>query len=672
MLKASKQRIMKMHVGAEKALMASQIAWTRRAGAILLILISSWASPATADREHEREQFRAGWAAAARGDQAGTLSAIQALNDYPLRPYLEFELLRQRIDQVPENVIDKFLARHRDWSFADSLQRTWLRSLARQRKYDALLRHAEQNPDPVVQCHLARADLEAGRLSGLDQRARELWLISGSQVGDCDPVFHWWRNNGHLTSDLAWRRFHMALSAGERGVASYMRRYLDSDQQHWAELWLAMTDRPWVTLRQARQWIDHEQARLIVKRGLDQLASDDWKRARQGWEMHQARFSWSADDKADIERRIALFQAVAMDPDAVAVIDELPSQQIDQQMLEWRARAAMAHADWQQVLNSIAAMDLREQGRGRWRYWRGRALAALNRPEALVAYASLAGEANYYGFLSASILGQDLNLCAEELDVDPEIQRRLMRDPRFERALELHQVGLSWHARRTWAGVAQRMSQAELHQAALLAAGQGWYDRAISALGNAGTMRAYPWRFPLIEKGQVTAAATRWNVDPALVYGLMRAESAMQADALSPAGARGLLQLMPATASLVARRNSLTYNSQADLVNPRVNISLGVAHLSELQDRYNGQWMHVAAAYNAGAGAVDRWLDTRPHNEPDVWLETLPYFETRDYVPRVLAFATIYEWQLGRSPRVLTDTIRSGTGGGNLAFNCAP
>ena len=169
-----------------------------------------------------------------------------------------------------------------------------------------------------------------------------------------------------------------------------------------------MNDRPWPTLRQARQWTDHEQARLIVKRGLDRLASDDWERAREGWAMLDSHFSWSVEDKARIARRIALFQAVAMDPDALVAIDALPSDQIDQQMLEWRARAAMAQADWQGVLDSIAAMDLREQGRGRWRYWRGRALAALNRPEALVAYASLAGEANYYGFLAATALGQDL------------------------------------------------------------------------------------------------------------------------------------------------------------------------------------------------------------------------------------------------------------------------
>jgi soluble lytic murein transglycosylase len=173
----------------------------------------------------------------------------------------------------------------------------------------------------------------------------------------------------------------------------------------------------------------------------------------------------------------------------------------------------------------------------------------------------------------------------------------------------------------------------------------------------------------MAQKGSVLALSKRHEVDPALVYGLMRAESAMQPDALSPAGARGLLQLMPSTARAVARRNGLTYNGSDDLMAPEVNLPLGIAHLAELQQRYDGDWVRVAAAYNAGISAVARWMDSRPHTDPDVWMETLPFFETRDYVPRVLAFATIYEWQFGDSPSVLARHALAGEPNGN-GFAC--
>ncbi len=624
------------------------------------------------DVEAKREIFRQGWAAAARGDHAATLQAIHDLDDYPIRPYLEFELLRQRIDQTPEAVLEAFLARYRDWTFASNLERTWLRSLGRRGEYETLIRHGRDASDAQVQCYLGRADLAKGNHDGLQARAEALWLVGHSQHSACDPLFDWWRRQGNPSHEVAWRRFHLALSAGQDGLARYLRRYLDGDRQHWADLWLDMQARPDRTLRSARQWRDHDQARLIVRSGMIRLARSDWEQAQQRWPALERRFDWPDDDAAAIARELALYQAVGLDSGAVAAIDDLPDEVLDQQMLEWRARAAMANGYWESVLTSIQAMSLSEQARGRWRYWRGRALAELERPEAMVAFVSLASESNYYGFLAASRLGQDFNLCNDEISVDADTQRRLMRDAEFERAVELFRVGLYTHARQTWVRVARRLSHAELDQAALVAAGLEWHDRAISALGNNGRMQAYPWRFPMVEKGRVVSASQRWQVEPALIYGLMRAESAMQVDARSPAGALGLLQLMPSTAAAVARRNGLTYANSVDLMNPEINIALGVAHLAELEKRYQGQWIHVAAAYNAGINAVARWLDTRPLNEPDVWLETLPFFETRDYVPRVLAFATIYEWRMGHEPRVLRDTLLGDADDSNdQGFDCA-
>ena len=638
--------------------------------ALLTLAAVTVTAPTRADRKAERETFRAGWTAAARGDQAATLQAILALPNYPLTPYLEFELLRQRADRVPEEVVEQFLARYRDWSFRPALERAWLRSLGRRGADDVLVRHGRASTDTEVRCYVARADLAAGRLDGLVDRVHDLWRVGRSQPDACDPLFAWWRRQGELTPDRAWERFHLALAAGETGLGRYLRRYMNSDQRLWADRWLALTARVDATLAQARTWPDHAQTRLIVLSGLKRLARSDHERAAMRWSQFDNRFSWSAQDRATVARELALFKAVALEPDAVATIDRLDATVVDQQMLEWRARAAMATGDWAEVLSSIQAMVLTEQARGRWRYWRGRALAELKRPEAAMAYASLAGETNYYGFLAATRLGLDLTLCNQDVTVEPELQRRLMRDAEFERALELNAVGLDWHARRTWYHASQRLRLAELRQAAVLAAAQEWHDRVIRALGNAGAMQAYTWRFPMVEKGSVTRLARQHDVDAALVYGLMRAESAMQADARSPAGARGLLQLMPATASAVARRHQLAYQRRSQLYQPALNIALGVAYLGELQTDFQNEWIHVAAAYNAGANAVRRWLDNRTLSDPDIWLETLPFFETRDYVPRVLTFATLYEWQLRRPPQVLAEHVLPGIAPANQQFAC--
>ncbi|QOC22329.1 lytic transglycosylase domain-containing protein [Wenzhouxiangella sp. AB-CW3] len=608
---------------------------------------------AQSSRDSQREVFRQGWAAARRGNQAGVVAAISELDDYPLTPYLEFELLRQRIDKVPEVVMEQFLARHRDWSFAGRLETAWLRSLGRREQWDALLLHGSGSQDTEVRCHVAHARVVQGQHEGLEAEVELLWKVGRSQPDACNPVFSWWRDQGNPSPQVAWERFRLAVDAGEQNLARYLRRYLPASEREWAERWLLMRSRPQNGLRRARHWPDQAHSRLLVSAGVRQLARSDQARARDQWTRLAPRFDFSSEQRAGVERELALFAAVALEEDALEAIDALPAEVRDQQILAWRARVAMAHDRWNEVLASIQGMSVDEQAQSRWRYWRGRALAALNRPDALVAFGTLAGDSNYYGFLAALQLQQPLNLCSEELSPDADVQRRLLRDAEFKRAVELFHVGLAGHGRTTWTRVSRRLSQAELEQAALMAAADGWHDRAIAALNSAGNRRAYPWRFPMAEKGDVLALSRQYRVEPALVYGLMRAESAMQADALSPAGARGLLQLMPATAAEVAGRNGLRYNGQADLMEPAINLPLGIAHLAELQERYDGDWVRVAAAYNAGINAVARWQDSRPATDADVWMETLPFFETRDYVPRVLAFATIYEWQLGEGPSLL-------------------
>lgn len=638
---------------------------------VAVMCAALWSVQALADREGERKLFRQGWEAAERADQAGMVTAIAALPDYPLTPYLQFELFRQRVDQVPAGVMTQFLARYRDWSFRTQLERAWLRSLGERGEFERLLAHAGENDDVVVRCHVARARIHRNDTDGLAAVVRDLWLAGRSRPEACDEAFSWWGRQGQPDAATAWRRFRLALDAGEIGLADYLRRHIPTDEREWADRWLAMARQPHRALRQARQWRDLDYARLIVSWGLKSLSGSEWKAAQEHWEILGRHFDWSDGARAEIGRDIALFRAVALDPGAVAAIDALPESARDEQLLAWRARAAMALGNWDEVLASIQAMPLREQARSRWRYWRGRALAELQRPEAMLAFTTLSSEADYYGFLAAGHLGQPLSVCEEALRADDAIQRRLLRDAEFERVLELFEVGLPWHARSTWRHLSRRLIDPEIEQAALIAAGRGWHHLSILALNQAGRRQAYPWRFPMAAKGTVLAEARRYGVDPALAYGLMRAESAMQPDARSPAGALGLLQLMPGTAKEVARRNGLPYSGAGSLTDPQVNVPLGIAHLGELHRDFGGNWVRVAAAYNAGANAVERWLDERPHTDPDVWIETMPYYETRDYVPRVLAFATIYEWQLERQPELLTGQILPGAGP-SAGFACPP
>jgi len=106
------------------------------------------------------------------------------------------------------------------------------------------------------------------------------------------------------------------------------------------------------------------------------------------------------------------------------------------------------------------------------------------------------------------------------------------------------------------------------------------------------------------------------------------------------------MQLVPATAARVARRNGLNWGGGATLYDPGVNIELGTRYLAQLAARYDGAPWLTSAAYNAGPNRVDQWLAARGTLAPDLFIATIPFKETREYVARVMAFSLIYDWRL--------------------------
>ncbi|GAB4175260.1 MAG: transglycosylase SLT domain-containing protein [Wenzhouxiangellaceae bacterium] len=620
----------------------------------------------------QRAVFVEAWQAAARGRSEALSEALLRIPDYPLAPYLRYEWIRQRLDQVDPDEVARFIADHRDWSFADPLEQAWLDRLARSGRTEALLRYGQAARRAATRCVLERARLEAGDTDGLEQRVRELWLAPQSQPSACDPLFAWWRARGNPDVDTAWQRLGLAIEAGQTPLARYLLRYLPQTERFLAEGWIEMQRRPASALAAARHWPDRERARRIVAWGLARLAASDWARAAELEAGLRGHFSFHAEEIDAARRRIALFRAVDLDPGAIETIDAIADAGTHPQLLEWRARVALATGRWDQVLETIHRMPENLYSEHRWRYWRARALEALGRAgDAALVYRNLALESDYWSFLASVRSGRPLALCNRELKPDAVVQRALYRMPAFVRALELKRAGLDWHARWTWMRHVQPLPPESLEQAALVAASIGWHDRAIAALGAAGARDAYLWRFPVVERERVLETAARYGIDPALVFGIMRAESAMQADARSSADARGLLQLIPPTARAVARRNGLAYSGPADLYLPEQNIVLGIAHLAELAERFSGDPIRIIAAYNAGSRHVDRWDEKRATLPPDVWIETLSFHETRSYVPSVLAFATIYEWQLDRTPALLARAMRVDRAT-HLAFACPP
>jgi soluble lytic murein transglycosylase len=346
----------------------------------------------------------------------------------------------------------------------------------------------------------------------------------------------------------------------------------------------------------------------------------------------------------------------------------VPTEFRDEKLLEWWARFELARENWADLVLIIDSMPPTLKQDDRWRYWDARARLQVgdqDYPDSLLR--DLALEANYYGFLAADVMGLPYSICPQQPEVAPADVEKLRNLPGFSRALELRRLGIRNWSRSEWQMATRELDIEGLRAAAALAIGEDWPEMAIMALGNSGDLRWYDWRFPTEYSSLVGTYAAATRLDPSWVMGLMRSESAMAVDARSSVGALGLMQLMPDTAKQVAKRHRVPYTGKQSLLLPAENIQLGMLYLGEMLERFEGNPVLATGAYNAGPRAVERFLKDRSTNDPAVWIETLPYFETRDYIPRVLAFSTLYDWRTQPSVRRISErmpALNSGKLGG--------
>jgi soluble lytic murein transglycosylase len=184
---------------------------------------------------------------------------------------------------------------------------------------------------------------------------------------------------------------------------------------------------------------------------------------------------------------------------------------------------------------------------------------------------------------------------------------------------------------------------------------RGWAYLGIQASIRAKAKDALALRFPTPNQSLFLRYAEDRNVDPGLLYALARQESALYSGAMSPVGAVGLMQLMPATAAHTAQKIGDPAPTIGQLVNPEINVRLGSAYIKSLLDQYSGNRILAAAAYNAGPGRVRKWLAQSDNMPADLWVENIPFKETRNYVQNVMVFNAIYQGRLNRPIVFMTD-----------------
>ncbi len=306
--------------------------------------------------------------------------------------------------------------------------------------------------------------------------------------------------------------------------------------------------------------------------------------------------------------------------------------------------------------------------RARAYYWIGRAQEAMSQPnEAVGSYRKAANDSStYYGQLALTRIQSApvLHLAAASPDVKA-VETAFESDDRVRAMEVLGDLGeryllriFALHLAHEYGSPAQFTMLAEV----VAKLEDPSVTLRIAKLASYKDTLLFPYLDPVINLPPPPKGV---SVEPALVLGLTRQESEFDAGAVSGVGARGLMQVMPASAKETAKTHGIVYRS-AKLTDPTYNMQLGMAHLSDSLRQWDGSYILALASYNAGAGAAKNWIATYgdPRSQgvdPIDWIELIPYGETRNYVQRVLENIEVYRNRLAGSDQrlmILTDLYR--------------
>ncbi|QKZ04093.1 transglycosylase SLT domain-containing protein [Pseudomonas eucalypticola] len=608
------------------------------------------------DLTTQRQYYDQAKRALAKGDSGPYFQYAPMLADYPLEPYLAYDELTARLKTASNDEIEKFLAAHGDLPQANWMKLRWLRWLAERgdwqtfaKYYDAKLNFTE------LDCLNGQYQLSHGLKAEGYASAQKLWLTGKTQPDACEALFGLWAADGQLTEDKRWQRLKLAAHTRNYALANALVATLPTLGNQ-GRLLISVAQNPELLTDPSRFQPATEAMADVVGLGLRRLAKQDPDRAMQMLDSYASSMRFSRDEKVSIAREIGLTLARNYDPRALDLMTQYDPELRDNTVTEWRLRLLLRLGRWQDAYDLTRRLPQDLATTNRWKYWQARSLelAQPQNPQVAVLYRNVAKERDFYGFLAADRTQAPYSLANRPLVISNALMNKVRNTPGIRRAMELLDRGQVVDARREWYYVSNLFNRDEMVAQAKLAYDMHWYFPAIRTISQAQYWDDLDIRFPMAHRDTLVREATNRGIHSSWVFAITRQESAFMDDARSGVGAMGLMQLMPGTAKETARKFSIPLATPSQAIDPDKNIQLGAAYLSQVHAQFNGNRVLASAAYNAGPGRVKQWLRGANHLSFDVWVESIPFDETRQYVQNVLSYAVIYGQKLN-TPQPIAD-----------------
>lgn len=572
-------------------------------------------------------------------------SLRRELANYSLTIYLDSLVIEGNLHYATSSEMQEFMRKADDSPLAMRTLRSFVRHKVDDRRWGQIVEVSDRlDLSTELNCHRAHALLKSGQVDRAIPLLNEAWSVGKSQIKACDPVFKAWFRHSGPTDEIIWERALKAADARNSYLLRYLQRFASQALKQSLSDLAEIYRRPDRVTQGVRGRADRQ--RDIGFLGIKRLARVNPGKAYEALQVLARRFEFTQSQRTEMNGLIVRHSLFAKSAAPDIWIRETLIALAQDDLTEIYLRAQVAVADWDRFREGYQWLSVDRKSADEWQYWRAIAAGPGEAEYAQTTFERLSTGRGFHAYLAAVTLDKPLTLGNSPVP-DPVVVSA--NGPIVERVTELLALGMEWEARTEFrAGLSDKQVALALAE---LASDVGRHSWAIEAAAAAGAWERVDLRFPLVFEDEFRNAAEESGLSVASLMAVARRESALSPAAVSEVGARGLMQLMPSTARLTARKHNYRY-SRSRLMRPSYNTAVGALYYADLINNYGGNRVLALAAYNAGPNRVRRW------REGDLsvarWVDTIPFKETREYVRAVLAYNVIYSLKAGIDVEFLT------------------
>lgn len=611
-----------------------------------LISVSALWQASLALNSSEISAFTKGKTFIQNNNVEGYEKSLKALKGTSVAPYLEYYYVQQNLKKLPRETVLKFLQHNPDELFTASLKNDFYRYELGQKEYDFIIDHLKDDPSQFLRCIADDAILQSNPKAFDAKRFQSYWVKVSTPLSTCLPVEKVWLSK-YAPKEILDQKAGELIQNLQLSRAKNLLPYLPEAKRKYYQSMIQIVENPAGQLmKQGQYFKDSSQFYALAVR---QWGKNDSTNALNGLAFVKKNQLVTNGDYSALRNLLAVYQAGRADAiDPLGRIKSIPKneQGDDVKISGFKLNAQAGNCD--AALDYLDRLSIKASEDPTWTYWQGKMYQCIgNQTQAAEAFKKIAGQTSFYGFLAADELNQPYSVL-EAIVKRKADKREALTNPSFKVALDLMKVNERNFAHQAWQQGLRTASQGQKNTASFVAYDQGYYDLGIRAGVAAKMPGALHIRYPMGYEKEVNQAAKLYGYPPELLWGLIRQESLFQPDVKSHADAYGLMQLLIPTAEKMAKKLG---EKRGSLYDPVYNIRYGSAYLDDVSGVVGKNWSYILASYNAGPHKVKNWIDP-PMADIVLWVESIPYRETRGYVKSILENVVIYHYQKGRKVRI--------------------